>query len=177
MLAHVLAIVRSYGPAATIVVLGHGADAVEAGVTWADEVRVRNPAPERGIASSLAAGLDAMAGSSADIAGAFVVLGDQPALRRSVLVALEEAAADDVETRGRPFIVPRYADDPAPRNPVLVLREAWPILAELEGDRGLGPIIEANPELVVEVPVAGAMPDVDRPEDLDSLAARRPDPG
>jgi SAM-dependent methyltransferase len=39
-------------------------------------------------------------------------------------------------------------------------------VAEATGDRGLGPILAAHPDLVVEVPVAGTNPDVDTPEDL-----------
>ncbi len=45
------------------------------------------------------------------------------------------------------------------------------LAAGLDGDRGLGPLLAAHPELVAEVPVAGANPDVDTPGDLDAVAA------
>jgi CTP:molybdopterin cytidylyltransferase MocA len=64
-------------------------------------------------------------------------------------------------------VVPRYADQPGPRNPVLLLRPAWSAAASLEGDRGLAELIEANPHQVAEVD--GAMPDVDTTADLDAL--------
>jgi CTP:molybdopterin cytidylyltransferase MocA len=41
------------------------------------------------------------------------------------------------------------------------------MIEELSGDRGLGAIIAARPELCLEVTVAGTMPDVDTPEDLE----------
>ena len=42
-------------------------------------------------------------------------------------------------------------------------------VATLTGDRGMGPVIAAHPELVLRVPIAGANPDVDTPEDLRRL--------
>ena len=43
--------------------------------------------------------------------------------------------------------------------------------AGLEGDRGLGPLLAAHPELVHEVAVDGPIPDVDTPADLAALDA------
>jgi CTP:molybdopterin cytidylyltransferase MocA len=162
ILEHVLAAVRAFRPRVTIVVLGFGADAVERSIEWAFERRVVNQAPERGIASSLRTGFDALRTMDADIDGAFVVLGDQPRLRPDVLEALAVHPAD----ARVPILMPRYADDPGPRNPVLLMRAAWPLVAELSGDQGLGPLISARPDLVEEVPVPGGMPDVDEPRDL-----------
>ena len=168
MLGRVLSVLREHGPAATIVVLGHGADELEAGIDWTKEVRVRNPAPDRGIASSLKIGIDALEALSLAVDGVFVVLADQPQLRTATLRALERAAADPA-TADRLLIVPTYADDPGPINPVLVRRVAWPLVRELSGDRGLGPFIARHPELSVRVPVAGTMRDVDSPGDVRAL--------
>jgi molybdenum cofactor cytidylyltransferase len=165
LLARVLDTLREYRPSATVVVLGHGADAIEAALEWSDEILVRNTAPERGIASSLAVGFEALMRSAADAESTFVVLGDQPALRVSALKALEAAAARP-GAAALPLIVPRYRDDPGPRNPVLVRRSAWPLVADLQGDRGLASVIVEHPDLCLQVAVAGAMPDIDTPEDL-----------
>jgi molybdenum cofactor cytidylyltransferase len=173
MLARILVTLREHGPAATVVVLGHGGQEIEGAIDWTDEIRVRNPHPEQGIATSLAIGFEALRALPIDTDGAFVVLGDQPTLRAEVLEALAGAAADP-GTRDRPFVVPRYADDPGPRNPVLVRREGWPLLAGLRGDHGLAPLIAQHPELCLDVPVPGQMPDIDRPQDLEAL--RRPHP-
>ena len=171
LLAHVLAAVRDASIGSVVVVLGRDAAAVIAAVreddpTALDGVLVAvNPAPERGLATSLAIGFGPAMSSPAP-AGVFVVLGDQPRVRADVLRALGKAAAP----AGAVAIVPRYEADAAP-NPVLLLRAGWPYLARLTGDRGLGPLLAADPARVVRVPVRGANPDVDTPADLASLAA------
>jgi molybdenum cofactor cytidylyltransferase len=165
MLARVLSEVRACGPAATVVVLGHGADTIEGALEWGDELRVRNHDPARGLASSLQAGIDTLRALPDPFDGAFIVLGDQPWLRADVMRALAAAAA-----LARPaqtsVIVPRYEGNAGPRNPALLLRPAWAWVDGLEGDRGLGSLIRDRPDRVLEVPVTGEMPDVDRPQDV-----------
>lgn len=168
MLARVLAVLRDHGPVATVVVLGHGADAIEAALHWRDEVRVQNPAPEHGISTSLRVGVEALAALQVEMDGTFVVLADQPNLRVETLRILERAAAEP-SAADRPFIVPAYTDDSGPRNPVLVRRHAWQLITRLRGDRGLGPFIVQHPELCLIVPVGGTMPDIDSPHDLEKL--------
>lgn len=167
LLEHVLAEVRRFGPAATVVVLGRGATRIERAIAWQGELRVVNHAPERGLASSLQVGIHALLALPGHVDGAFIVLGDQPLLRADVLEALA-SAADRAWPGDRPAVVPRYEDD-GPRNPVLLLRAAWSWVDELEGDRGLAPLMDRNPDQVLEVPVTGGMPDVDAPGDLDRL--------
>ena len=168
MLARVLEEVRTYGPATTVVVLGHGAHEIEEALAWGDEIRVRNHAPELGLASSLQVGIDALRALPDAFDGAFIVLGDQPRLAAGTMRTLE-AAASVARPADRPVVVPRY-DTPGPRNPVLLLRPAWTWVDELEGDHGLGPLIAKRPDSVLEVRVDGEMPDVDTPDDLAGLA-------
>ena len=139
---------------------------------------MRNQTPDQGIASSLRVGLETLAEAAPHVQGAFVVLGDQPRLRSATLAELATAATD-AGTTDRPLIVPRYEDDPGPRNPVLIRRSAWPLVGEMRGDHGLAPLIAVHPELVWDVRVAGVVPDVDRPEDLERLrlSSDRPAPG
>ena len=47
----------------------------------------------------------------------------------------------------------------------------WRLADELVGDRGFGPILATHTELVREIEIAGANPDVDTRADLDRLAA------
>ena len=169
MLQRVLDEVRAYGPAATVVVLGHGADTVASALDWRDEVRVRNHEPERGLASSLQVGIDALRLWPEPLDGAFIVLGDQPRLSADTLRSLA-AAASEARPADRSAVVPRYRD-PGPRNPVLLLRPAWSWVDDLQGDRGLGPLIDARPDMALEIRVEGAMPDVDTPDDLERLRA------
>lgn len=163
LLQHVLDALAAAGVDEVIVVLGDGAVDVEAAIAWRAERRVVNPRPVDGLSSSLRVGLD-VASEDSRIDSVIVVLGDQPTVRPSVIRAIVEAA----EVSPRPIVRPRYAEDDAP-NPVLVRRAAWALAAGLHGDRGLGPLLARRPDLVVEVPVAGANPDVDSAEDLSRL--------
>ena len=127
-----------------VVVLGAQAPAIESAITWRAERRLVNPRPQDGLAGSLRMGLAAVAGDPA-VDAALIVLGDQPWLRPDVIEGVMAAAA----ATDRPIVRPRYDADAAP-NPVLVRRSAWPLASGLEGDRGLGPLLAAHPELVAE---------------------------
>ncbi|HLO36630.1 MAG TPA: hypothetical protein VK194_11125, partial [Candidatus Deferrimicrobium sp.] len=56
------------------------------------------------------------------------------------------------------------------QNPIIARRSIWRLADELAGDRGFGPVLATHPELVREVPVAGANPDVDTLDDLRRLS-------
>ena len=170
ILQHVLDRLAAAGLTEVVVVLGHDAPAIEASMAWRAERRVVNPDPDRGLASSLAVGFEAISGP-AEVAEAakavdavLVVLGDQPLVSVETIRAVVGTPADPT----RPFVVPVYSDDRG-RNPVLVRRPAFTFIDEATGDRGLGPVLAAHPELVIEVPVAGANPDLDTPADLTRL--------
>ncbi len=166
ILAHVLEALPSVDLVDTVVVVGHGAAEIEQGIAWAGERRVLNPDPDAGLASSLKVGfaaLEAATGGSLD--GVFVVLGDQPLVDRAVFRALAAA----VVGAGTEFVVPRYLGGGG-ANPVLVLRSGFDRIAEAHGDRGLGPLLAAEPGRVAEVELGGSNPDVDTPADLAELA-------
>ena len=167
LLQHALDAVAAAGLADVVVVLGDEAPAIEAAIAWRGERRAVNERPGDGLSSSLRVGLDA----AVEVAGAdavLVVLGDQPRLRAGVVRAVLAVAASP-GTGHALFVRPRYADDSAP-NPVLLRRAAWALAAGLDGDWGLGPLMANRPEQVVEVPVAGANPDVDTPADLAAVS-------
>ena len=163
VLQHALDAVAAAGLEDVVVVLGEERGAVEAAIAWRAERRVVNGRPQDGLSSSLRVGLDAAADDDACEA-VLVVLGDQPSLRPEVVHAVLDAAG----ASAAPLVRARYAADAAP-NPVLVRREAWAMVAGLSGDRGLGPLLVARPDLVLAVDVEGANPDVDTPEDLAAL--------
>src|SRR5262245_3076769 len=128
-----------------VVVLGEDADEVDGAIDWGNARRVRNPDPSRGLASSVQVGISAV-GEGTD--AALIALGDQPRVPPRAVRALLDAPA----VEGRTIVVPVYAADDG-RNPVLLRRAAFPLVAEARGDRGLGPLIAAHPELVQEIPV------------------------
>jgi CTP:molybdopterin cytidylyltransferase MocA len=143
-----------------VVVLGDDASSIEAVIGWRGERRVVNPEPSRGLSSSLRVGVDAV---DPDVDAALMVLGDQPLVAASTIRALLATGVD----QAHPFAVPRYPDDRG-RNPVLVHRSAFGRVAGVTGDRGLGPLLTAQPDLVREVAIAdvAANPDVDDRVDL-----------
>lgn len=161
ILQHVLDTLADAGLDEVVVVLGKDAAEVEAAIAWRTERRIVNPQPDRGVSSSLVLGVAAL---EADADAALVVLGDQPRTSvgtvRALLGAPDEAA--------HPVVVPRYDDDHG-RNPVLLRRAAFALVAEAQGDRGLGPVLAAHPKLVQEVAVPGSNPDVDTHDDLARL--------
>ncbi len=158
ILQSVLDALADAGIAEVTVVLGHDAETVGAAIEWRTERRVVNPDPGRGLSSSLQLGFATI---DDDVTDVLVALGDQPFTRSAVIAALVEAGAD---ARGA-LVVPRYADDHG-RNPVLIQRAAFPLLASTAGDRGFGPTIASRPELVHEVDVPGTNVDIDSRRDL-----------
>jgi CTP:molybdopterin cytidylyltransferase MocA/SAM-dependent methyltransferase len=160
VLEHVLDRLREGGIDEVVVVLGDDAEAIEPVIEWGSARRRRNPAPARGLSSSLRVGIEAL---DDDVAAALIALGDQPRVPAAAVRALLRAGVD----ASQPIAVPIYRDDVG-RNPVLLGQDAFELVDEASGDRGLGPVIAAHPELVREVPVAGsaANPDVDTRADL-----------
>lgn len=130
---------------------------------------VENPDAASGVASSLRAGLDALALLAPVPAGqptaALVVLADQPLLSNATIVRLVESW----RSSGR-SVRPRYAGQPEePGHPVLLDRSLWPLFWSITGDHGLGVLLKKRPEAVDLIDVPGANPDVDTPADLSAL--------
>ncbi|MEO5704950.1 MAG: NTP transferase domain-containing protein [Candidatus Limnocylindrales bacterium] len=132
-------------------------------IVWRRAQSVLNPDPSRGLASSLQVGWAAATAADPTPEAILVVLGDQPRLAPDVIRALVSAPIDDA----KPVVASRYAGSDAP-NPVRIdTSPAGAALIEAaSGDRGLGPILAARPELVRWIEVAGDNPDVDRRADL-----------
>ena len=177
VLQHVLDRLTTAGIAEIVVVLGDDADAIETAIEWGSARRVRNPDPSRGLSSSLQLGMAALDGTDGGamrahgtepLDGALIVLGDQPFLPIEAVRAIVDAPPDG----GRPIVVPVYPDDRG-RNPVLLGRAAFGLVDEATGDRGLGPLLAAHPDLVREIPVPGENPDVDTRADLVRLLEAR----
>jgi molybdenum cofactor cytidylyltransferase len=161
ILQYVLDLAAVAGLDPVVVVLGSDADALVARLWWRDEVRLINPAPERGISSSVRMGVASLLLSDAQ--RAVVLPGDQPRLSAAQLDVILAAPRDE----SRPIVVPRYSGTPG--NPVLLERAAWPLAAQLEGDTGMTQLFATNRDLVRYVDVEGANPDVDTAADLAAL--------
>jgi len=163
VLQHVLDRLAEAGVWDVVVVLGDDAGAVEDSIEWRGERRIRNPDPGQGLSSSVQVGVEAL---DDHVDAALIVLGDQPRVPIEALRALLEAPADP----SGPIVVPVYPGDTG-NNPVRLERAAFRLVADATGDRGLGPVIAAHPELVrkVRVDVPGGNPDIDTRADLVAL--------
>lgn len=152
----IAATARAVGLADAVVVVGppFGNDVAAHARQLGLRVRV-NPAPERGMASSVALGFAAIAAGPADAAWLWPV--DHPAVRE---VTLRQLLAADGEV-----VQPRYRG--AGGHPPRIARALWSALAgcaALPG--GARDVIRAANVIAVEVDDPGVVRDVDLPADL-----------
>ncbi|HEY4026921.1 MAG TPA: nucleotidyltransferase family protein [Candidatus Dormibacteraeota bacterium] len=120
---------------------------------------VLNPDPQRGQSSSLRVGLQSL---PEEIAGALVMLGDQPLVgSRTVSLLLRAWRREGA----RPAVAASYGDRGSWRPPVLLDRSLWPEVMSLNGDAGARQLFDNRPELLDTVPAAGRPDDVDTPDD------------
>lgn len=128
-------------------------------------IRVVNPDPGRGMGSSLAAGIVALA---AEIDGVVVLLADMPRVGAGHVAALAAAFAPQ---GGGQVCVPVCRGRRG--NPVLLGRAVFAALAALTGDVGARTIINQNPDMVVEVALDEAvLIDIDTAQDLATVEGR-----
>jgi molybdenum cofactor cytidylyltransferase len=111
-----------------------------------------------GMGATLRAGVASL---PADAAGAYVFLGDMPAIPLAILPALAEALAADA-----PAAAPRY--DGQRGHPVLFSAALFPQMRALTGDQGArGVLGELGTALtLVETSDPGVLIDIDRPAQL-----------
>lgn len=142
------------------------------GAPGPDLLRAINPEPERGMLSSVFAGLEALGGAGAESDAEEVVLvcpADLPALSPATVAAVLERSA-----AGAALALPVHGGrrgHPLAIGPAL-LRE----VPALDLAVGLRQLLERHPGEVAEVAVddSGCLRDVDTPEDYRALAGRRP---
>lgn len=118
----------------------------------------RAPLGSDGMGASLAAGMQALAGSTAEAVA--VLLGDMPWIASTTLARLQHAAS------AQTIVVPQYQGQRG--HPVLFGRTFWPALRQASGDQGGRSVLQLNAAAcrVIEVIDAGVLRDVDTPGDL-----------
>ncbi len=163
LLEHVLAVASAAPLDHVVVILGARADRISEQLDLHGAEPVICERWREGMASSLRAGLSAVSEADAVV----VLLGDQPLI---TVAAIERVLA--ARDREAPAVRATYGGHPG--HPVLLERELLPRMLELRGDAGARSVLD---EVAVrEVPcddVADAT-DIDTPEDLRALEARRP---
>jgi len=134
---------------------------------------VSNPDAALGQSSSLRVGLQSL---PEEVAGALVMLGDQPLVGSRTVGMLLRAWRQE---GSRPAIAASYGDRGFWRPPVLLDRSLWPDVMSLRGDAGARHLFDERPELLDTVPAAGRPDDVDTPDDYARIVHLfpRPDQG
>jgi len=117
-----------------------------------------------GMGATLRAGVASL---PPDAAGAYVFLGDMPAIPAAAPPALAEALA-----AGAPAAAPRFKGQRG--HPVLFGAALFPQLSALAGDQGAREVLRAlgGALALVETDDPGVLVDIDRPSDLDGPDAR-----
>jgi molybdenum cofactor cytidylyltransferase len=153
------------GASPVIVVTGHQSGEIEKALGSLNVRMVHNPDFANGLATSLKAGISALA---PDVDAAIVCLGDMPCVDARLMRQLIAAFAPD---RGALVVVPTFEGRRG--NPVLWSRRFFPDLMAIEGDVGARHLIGRYGEAVVEIPVGdkGTLIDVDTPETLRGVKA------
>jgi molybdenum cofactor cytidylyltransferase len=162
LLTRVLTTVRSARIDEIVLVLGHEAAAIQASIDGRNVKIVINERYSEGIASSLAAGLAALA---PQISAAFIVLADQPLVLPNTLDQLIAA----YESTRAPIVMPTH--NGARGNPVLLDRSIFPEITALRGDVGARAIFANHMEEIQKVPVEdpGILVDFDNQEDWEKF--------
>lgn len=120
------------------------------------------------LSDTLRAGIEVIANreSRQDATAVLICLGDQPLLRLEVIRALIEGWRGS----GVQAVRPSYRESPGePGHPLLVDRSLWGYAAEMRGESGFGPVLERRGIGVRTIQVGGRNPDVDTPDDLNTL--------
>jgi molybdenum cofactor cytidylyltransferase len=141
-----------------VVVLGAFAEEIREQIRFDRERIVINPDFERGMSTSLQAGLRAI---DRNAEAAVIALGDQPFVEAKTIDAL----LDEYRRSQSPIVVPTYNGRRG--NPVLIDRSLFERALEIRGDVGFRAVF--GKEDVAEVPVSdsGVIIDIDTMEDIE----------
>ena len=144
-----------------IVVLGEGADAVLAGIDRASQVDVAvNPAPDRGMLSSLRCGFERVPPSAAAV---LLTPVDYPAIQRHTIELLVHSKAE--------IAIPVYDDRRG--HPVRISRAIMEEILSLALDAKASDAIHrhASATALIHVDDPGVVNDIDTPDDYKELLA------
>jgi molybdenum cofactor cytidylyltransferase len=148
-----------------LLVTGHDADRIAKALVGAGVKLVHNAGYQRGMGTSLAAGLAAL---PEDIDGAVILLGDMPGITAGMIDRLLEAAG------GRaPMPIVLATANGVRGNPVVLPRRHFAELRQLMGDEGARRLIAEHGDEVVTVELGeAAASDLDTPEALTAAGAQ-----
>jgi len=146
-----------------VVVLGHQAEACRAALGDRPVTVVVNPDWAQGQSTSVRVGLAAL---PSGVGAVLFLLADQPGVTPAIINALIERHRSTLA----PVVWPEYEGRRG--NPVLFDRDTFRQLAQVTGDTGGRPVLQAHADRAQRVPVSdpGVLFDIDAPEDYSRLA-------
>ncbi|HHX88136.1 MAG TPA: nucleotidyltransferase family protein, partial [Firmicutes bacterium] len=148
----------------TIVVINPEATDLEARLSKYNLKLIVNHRSSQGISTSVQAGLSSVAATSQ---GVIFALGDQPLIPARVYNSLLDSYRSGLQLALYPTYRRRRG------NPVLFDRRTWPMLMELEGDKGGSQLFASLPasELcAVEMDIPEVLVDLDTPGDYENIS-------
>ena len=163
MVRHAVAAATQSGVVETVVVTGHEPERVRDALAGSSVRFVHNPNYDRGLSTSLQAGLRALPD---EVDGVLVLLGDMPRIRSAHVDRLI-AAFSPLE--GRAICVPTFQGKRG--NPVLFATTFLAEMRDVGGDVGARHIIGQHEDEIAEVPMPddAIFIDVDTPDALTDL--------
>jgi molybdenum cofactor cytidylyltransferase len=169
MLRHVAETAAAADLAGLYVVTGNAPDAVRDALAGIAYTEVENPDFREGLATSLAAGVQALM-TAGDLDGGIVLLGDMPLVSTALI---ERLAAAFSPAEGRAICVPVHAGKRG--NPILWAARFFPDMAHVQGDTGAKHLLGENAEWIAEVETddPAIFRDIDTPEALARLRSEK----
>ncbi|HQY81232.1 MAG: nucleotidyltransferase family protein [Thermomonas sp.] len=165
LVRHAIALADAVQPCSLQVVLGAQHEAIAARLPDSAGVIVHE-GWQRGLGSSIAAGIRGLAGQPD---GVLLLLVDQVALRTQALQALAS------RWRATPEAVACADYDGLPGVPAILPRRLFAALEALDGERGAKPLLLAEGDAALRLPMPEAAIDIDTPTDLARWLATSPD--
>jgi molybdenum cofactor cytidylyltransferase len=163
LLQHTLDHVNESGIDDVVVVLGAFAQEIQEQVRFDKARIVINPDFERGMSTSLQAGLRAI---DRNAEAAVIALGDQPFVEAQTIDAL----LDEYRRSQSPIVVPTYNGQRG--NPVLIDRSLFERALEIRGDVGFRAVFGKEDVAEVAVSDSGVIIDIDTMEDIECRMRR-----
>jgi len=150
-----------YSPA--VAVLGSHASEAAAEIADLPVQTIVNDRWQRGMSTSITAGLRHLIGIEPDVLAVLITLCDQPLVKAADLAVFGE----EFRRTHVPIIAAEYQGTTGV--PALFSRDLFPRLLELTGDKGARTLIRGNPQTLRTVPLPDAALDIDGPADLSNL--------
>ena len=164
LLGRAVRIAKEGGASQVFTVLGANFEKICASMHFGDAIMVINDQWQKGMATSIRAGLRAMDAAAPQVAGALLMSCDQPLLTAGHLRAL----ISTFEAQASPTIVcSSYGN--VHGVPAVFPRDVFPQLSALKGDKGARTLLDSPTCSPVALEFPGGEIDIDLPADLAHL--------